>query len=111
MMRVDRISRTPEVPRYKKRRKKTTPKKADHKHKLEDVIIIYNNPYHKFSKAYGFVCGEEQLIGQRCMICGKINFWGIDMTNREEDLISKRPDLDVVKVEDIWHPNKEINNE
>lgn len=61
-----------EVMPYKKRSKKKPPKKANHAHEWESVILSYWNKYYKFNKETGFIGGIDECAGKQCKICGKL---------------------------------------
>jgi hypothetical protein len=52
----------------KKKSKKPTPKKCDHKHKYEDVVCLYH------TDILGRPC-KDVYLSTRCSICGKLNGW------------------------------------
>lgn len=113
-----------EIPRYRKKAAKRTPKKADHKHDYEPVILSYLNPYGEFSRERGFVSHTDYCAGRRCKICGRLDYgfdngrnvsvanritipW-IDGTERHRYVIKEEyRHLPVVKVKDYWHLDKE----
>jgi hypothetical protein len=49
------------VPKHRKRKKKKTPKKSDHKHLYKDVLIKRTTS-----------SGEDYYSATQCTICGKI---------------------------------------
>jgi len=59
-----------DVPRYKKKAKKKSPKKANHKHRFENCVLGYNTI--ALDKAHGVVPSPELSIGTYCPACGKI---------------------------------------
>lgn len=102
---------------YKKRSKKTVPKKADHKHDYEPVIIECWNPELKYERNKGFIGGTDLHPGSRCKVCGKLalNFprgsleyssfmehYGIPFIRREVLKESEFSHLDVCNVKNIW---------
>lgn len=101
---------------YRKKAKKRKPKKANHKHEFEPVILKYYNKQLTFSRANGFVGGIDYNRGSRCKVCGLLRhgFPGQDTrflcypilhlsTGRE--LLEEYPDLPVVEINDYWHLN------
>ena len=96
---------------YRKASKKSPPKKANHKHTYEPVVLSYFNDHMEFSRERGFVGGVDTCGGRRCTICGHLEvgfpkdfdadvyrglFWS------KEDLKIIYPDLPVIPVNDIW---------
>lgn len=65
-----------EVPRYKKKAKKKTAKKANHKHRFENCVLGFNTV--ALDKAHGFVPYPTISIGAYCPVCGKIGPINID---------------------------------
>lgn len=61
-----------EIPKYRKKAAKKTPKKADHKHEYEPVILSYIDRNAFFSRERGFVAARQWCAGQRCTICGRL---------------------------------------
>lgn len=61
-----------EVPKYKKKSKAKSPKKADHKHIFEPCILEYNFPYGKLEEGKGFQPISQTRIDGYCPICGKV---------------------------------------
>lgn len=61
-----------EIPKYRKKAAKKTPKKADHKHEYERVILRYINSQLAFSPERGYISGEDFYPGRRCTICGRL---------------------------------------
>lgn len=61
-----------DIPRYKKKAKKKSAAKADHKHRFEPCVFQLDEAY--FSRAYGFkvIPGGRNSIGTYCPICGKV---------------------------------------
>ena len=65
------ISPFEEIPRYKKKAKKTPPKKLDHKHVFEECV--FESATCRLDRAHGFQYDKPQWsIGTYCPICGKI---------------------------------------
>ena len=62
-----------EIPRYRKKSQKRPPKKADHKHEYEPVILSYIAEHGDFSKERGFIPMRSFCAGSRCTICGRLN--------------------------------------
>lgn len=60
-----------EIPRHRKKAKKNTPKKADHRHEWDPVIFSYINPNFKLTPG-GFISGRSFYAGSRCLSCGKL---------------------------------------
>lgn len=85
--------------KYKKKKKKLVPKKADHKHTYVDVIVVVS---YKNKNSYR----ERLSKGKECSICGKVVERGV-FTVKETGLWlndidavkALNPDLKVVKVE------------
>lgn len=61
-----------EVPRHRKKSAKKPPKKADHKHTYERVILRYTDPSAHFYLERGFVADYTYAAGCRCTICGRL---------------------------------------
>lgn len=59
-----------ETVRYKKKAKKKTPKKADHKHEFVTCVYGYNKRV--FSKERGFENVPDLSIRTYCPVCGKV---------------------------------------
>jgi hypothetical protein len=61
-----------ETPRYRKRAKKKTPKKTDHRHEFRNCVFLM--PSIRFDEAHGIVREPDTLfsIGTFCPVCGKI---------------------------------------
>jgi len=55
---------------YKKKSKKRTPKKANHKHEFADCIFEYDGL--RLDDAHGFQPQPREWFGKYCRICGKI---------------------------------------
>lgn len=96
---------------YRKASKKSPPKKANHKHTYEPVVLSYFNKTKNFSHEQGFTGGMDTCGGRRCTICGHLElgfpsdfepaphrsfYW------ERNDLKITYPDLPVVPVPDIW---------
>lgn len=104
----------PDVTPYRKKRVKKTPKKANHRHTYEPVILSYFNQNKNFSRETGFVGGMDTCPGSRCTICGRVEY-GFPKDYEAEpylwyykdDLLVKYPGLPVVEVKDIFHPNRD----
>lgn len=111
---MSRVQDAPQIAPYRKKVKKKTPKKADHKHEYEAIVLSYINPNRFFTKERGFFSGHDSCPGRRCTICGRLElgfpkgvfpehkFW---MTG--QDLIIKYPGLPVVEVNDIFKLNND----
>ena len=115
---TDGESNTP----YKKKAKKVVPKKADHRHEYEPVIISFHDIRHHInpSSPTGFDEGESYCPGSRCKICGRLEHdfpkgsecrerchhsaFYLAIGNRCE-LMKEFPELDVVSVDDFWNLN------
>ena len=83
-----------EIPKYKKKSKAKTPKKADHRHIFEPCVIEYICPYAEFTKEQGFKPGYKAKIDGYCPICGKIG----------------TPDMEPWLVKsDRWYPDYGMN--
>lgn len=61
-----------EIPRYKKKSQKKTPKKANHRHEYSPVILSYIDKYSDFSRERGFVPMRVYSAGSRCTVCGRL---------------------------------------
>ena len=59
-----------EVPKYKKKSQKVTPKKADHKH--EAAFCVYEYTTDRYTIEHGHEKLPACAIGTYCTICGKI---------------------------------------
>lgn len=59
-----------EVPKYRKKSTKKTPKKADHKHKYVNCVFGYDGIL--WDKECGFKTIPVKSIGTYCKICGKV---------------------------------------
>lgn len=70
-----------EIPRHRKKAIKRTPKKADHKHDYESVVLSYLNPYGELSRERGFVTQRDYCAGRRCRLCGKLDYGFADGSN------------------------------
>lgn len=101
-----------EVPKYRKKAVKKTPKKARHKHQYEPVVIKYLNIYKSFEKERGFIPGIDFCCGSKCSVCGRVEYgfpkaFEPNPRNwpRGDDVIVTYPGLPIVEVKDILHPN------
>ncbi len=63
-----------DVPKYRKKSQKKTPKKSNHKHEWENCV--YETDSVGYSKEKGFYKTAELTIGKYCPICGKIGVIG-----------------------------------
>ena len=61
-----------DVPKYKKRSKKPSVKKADHEHESRFCVFEYQHSF--YSIEHGRVNLKDSSIGEYCPICGKIRF-------------------------------------
>ena len=61
-----------EIPKHRKKAQKSTPKKANHKHEYEPIILSYIEPNFKLTPG-GFVPGRTYTAGKRCTICGRLD--------------------------------------
>lgn len=59
-----------ELTPHRKKSKRKTPTKADHKHNFEPCVFEYNGVM--LDKAHGFIPKPDVKIGEYCTICGKI---------------------------------------
>lgn len=59
-----------EIPKYKKKARKHTPKKANHEH--EYAFCVYEYEGFALGEASGMYKTLEKSIGTYCRICGKI---------------------------------------
>ena len=62
-----------QIPKYRKKAVKKTPKKANHKHAYEPVIFRYINQQSHFYADRGFVADYDYAAGSRCTICGRLD--------------------------------------
>lgn len=126
-MRVNSVNNSglyDDAPKYRKKTKKNTPKKADHAHEYESVILSYINKYDTFSPERGFVTGRSYAAGRRCTICGQLTygFAGegvVDVAGRYEYtdvfgrhhskriILPKFSHLPVVEVKNYWNLKEE----
>lgn len=61
----------PETPKYRKKKAKKTPKKADHKHQYQNVIIEYTYPRnYPVSRLAG---KPAYALESYCKVCGKLS--------------------------------------
>lgn len=98
-----------DVPKYRKKAVKKTPKKADHKHLYEPVIVKYLNIYRHYDPSRGFVPGMDICSGSRCSVCGKVEY-GFPKSfepnprnwPRGEEAVTLYPNLPIVEVRDIF---------
>lgn len=113
-----------EIPRYRKKAVKKVPKKADHKHEYESVILSYINPQSTFSPERGFIPGRDYAAGRRCRICGRLDYGFADSSNPRVETVIRIPwqngterkskliaeqyrHLPVVRIKDYWTLEKE----
>ena len=68
------VSIDEEVPKYKKRSSRKTPKKANHKHKYVNCVFGYDGLL--YDKECGFKTIPVKSIGTYCEICGKVGSVG-----------------------------------
>lgn len=61
-----------EIPEHRKKAQKNTPKKANHKHEYESVILSYITSHFKLTPG-GFVPGRTYAAGKRCTVCGRLD--------------------------------------
>lgn len=59
-----------EVMPHKKKAKKNTPAKSDHKHEFKPCILTFNEP--KYDRRLGFVPTPVEHFSSYCPVCGKI---------------------------------------
>lgn len=59
-----------DIPKYKKKKRKNTPRKANHKHVYENCVFQYDSI--TFDKGHGIISESKLSIGKYCPICGKI---------------------------------------
>jgi len=87
----------PETPRYKKKKKKLSVRRSDHKHRYACSIFDCGDYtyYKKIKRPYYY-------IGTYCVICGRIN-------NMEADRTNSNYNLPIFKIDDIFA--KSINLE
>lgn len=66
-----------ESPRRRKKAKEKTPKKANHRHSYEPVILSYIQSESKFVRLAGqmqWIGARRYFAGKRCTICGKLDY-------------------------------------
>ena len=105
-----------DVAPYRKKSKKSVPKKSNHKHIYEPVILEYWNPQFKFDHR-GFVGGVDKYPGSRCNVCGKLAtgfpkgsveeekmtaHYGVAFSRRDVLNSPEFTYLDVCNVNNIW---------
>lgn len=96
-----------DIPKYKKKSKKKTPTKLNHKHEWEDVILKFYNQYNSLSKEKGFEGGYKYCQGKRCKICGCLRASPINFTDYINSSFEGNPDLPVYTVKNIFGNNLE----
>ena len=100
---------------YRSRKSKRKPtKKANHKHEYEPVVLQYWNRYMRVTPEQGWYGGWEECGGKRCVHCGRLEigfpdgfeptetrryFWPM---NQLGDICVKYPNLEIVRVKDIY---------
>lgn len=57
---------------YRKKAKKRTSRKSNHKHCFQSCIFTYEMKM--FNKDRGYVPTQSEIFGKYCSICGKISF-------------------------------------
>lgn len=67
---------TEEYTPYKKKSKKRTPKKANHKHEFVDCIFTYDRL--RLDEAHGFQPQPDEWFGKYCYICGRVGSFEYD---------------------------------
>lgn len=72
--------------RYRKKAKKKTPAKADHRH--EFVNCVYEIETIRLDEAHGFVPDSRFSIGTYCPVCGKIGTHS-DEVWQEKELVPR----------------------
>ena len=79
------------LPKHKKRKSKSSPKKADHKHKYYSVIIKLN-----------YNGTDVYYLGYKCKLCGNISndmkFFDDDGIINKERIKNKYNHLDIVEM-------------
>lgn len=114
--------------RHKKKAQKHTPKKADHKHEYQPVILHGYNRVGILDKARGFVPRLEYIAGQRCIHCGKLDYgfpdsptcipvsWDLEVpwvsggTKKVNILLDEYRFLPLVEVNNLWDLKEEKRN-
>lgn len=103
-----------DAPKYRKKSKKKTPKKANHKHEWEPVILEYYNKNRDFDRERGFVGGRDFCRGSRCVICQKLALGfpdGVDFTPDDwpklrfyplKNLVAAHPEIEHIWVDDPY---------
>lgn len=116
-----------EIPRYRKKAAKKTPKKANHKHEYEPVILSYINDNAIFDTAQGFIAQRDYVAGSRCTVCGKLAYgfptgpavsvasiicfpWVNGTVKKHIVLLDEFKHLPIVNVNDIWRLKEETKN-
>ena len=59
-----------EIMPYRKKAKKNTPKKYDHKHQFEPCVVEFMGK--RLDKGHGFIPHKKTHIRDYCIICGKL---------------------------------------
>lgn len=86
-----------EIPKYRKKKIKSN-KKASHKHEYKECILKEKNK-------------DFYLLGNYCIICGKIGFTGYDSIKLEdgrsrlmstEELLEKYKEYEIIILENIF---------
>lgn len=113
-----------EVPRHRKKSARKPPKKADHAHEYEPVILSYIEPCGALSPERGFVPLRTYHAGSRCIHCGRLirTFpdgespyvvrrcsapWPNGEVKKWHELLQDFRHLEVVKVRDLITLKKE----
>lgn len=92
-----------EIPRYKKRKNKSPPRKANHKHTEERCLYIFPMP--TFDKQHGMVNEDRLSPGAYCPICGKVMWtasvveWAMGISDIPEQELRSLPRF---RLKDIW---------
>ena len=117
-----------EVPRHRKKAIKKVPKKSNHKHTFEPVILSYINPNGEFSPERGFISQRDYCAGRRCSICGKLDYgfpdgkpvrvasrieipWFGEKVKKHIVINPEYKHLPVVEIKDYWKLEEVKSNE
>ncbi len=104
-----------EVPRYRKKSRKGSPPKSNHKHKYERCVFVYPEPDYRAILRNGRNEEREcRTLGTYCPICGKIGnialFWSqSDLTDENaRQLNPQTSTLPTFRIDNCWC--KQISN-
>lgn len=93
--------------KYRKKSRRKSPKKANHKHEFQPCVFEYEGV--EFNSIHGIIpTSEHQFsMGGYCRICGKIG----DTSHQWTRLVNVKPDSCAVRVEDTEEAKRELNPE